>query len=454
MSTVQTVVVLLGILSRCAFAWQSEGVLPAKSFFASYVGKFCFDYFQDNDDSQRAEVGQFEVRLSGRVQKGVPTNENTGELYVVVYDDEKDHWKRVRPFWDQLTCKERRELASFELPVTTELAGTSGEFVKSIVVRQEIRPRFWYFTFINCGATIAEPVEFSVHAWNFLQGFENEFSLDQTGSLELDVSFAALFAATMGVIFIIVRDRNSHREVVDVATRSLPLLRLLGASAGCSALGCACRAVHHLVFAYNGKGVLLAAVFGTFWACLAKAVLTILQILIAKGWALLFTPDERPQRMAIAGILSAVISLSVGCEIWEQYFHDQSTNFYLHESWPGHIILTLNVFILVMAWYFMWDTYSREIEPAVRQFYALVSVACCIYFAALPVVCLLAELLSPWVRRKYVERVEVSTRFASTALLVFCLRPSHVSRLVSARLKNRDAPELLEREAREEMEQA
>merc|ERR1711933_275370 len=112
--------------------------------------------------------------------------------------------------------------------------------------------------------------------------------------------------------FAMVRDRASRLEVVDGATRSSALLRFVGASAGCSALGCACRAIHYLVFAYDGKGVLIAAVFGTFWACLGKVMLTTLQILVAKGWALLFTPDEQPQRVVILGISSTVISLSVG----------------------------------------------------------------------------------------------------------------------------------------------
>jgi len=419
--------------------------------------------------------GKFNIKLSGRVQKGTPTNDTSGELYFVAYSDEKDHWKRVRPFWGELTCKEHRDLASFEIPVTSALAGTSepvvnvgavlaaglgymeslvvsspGKFEDTVTVRQELRPRFWYFAFINCGATIVEPVEFSVHAWNLFQGFENEFSLDQTGSLALESVFATFFFAAMCTVVAMIQNRRNRLEAGEVATRSSPLLRLLGASAGCSALGCACRAVHHLVFAYNGKGVLFAAVLGTFWACLGKAVLTILQILIAKGWGLLFTPDERPQRVAIATMLTVVITLSVGCEIWEQYFHDQSTSFYLHESWPGHIILSLNIFVLAMAWYFMLDTYSKEREPAVRGFYTVVSVACGIYFAALPIVCILAELLAPWVQRKYVERVEVSARFASTALLILCLRPSHVSTLVSARLKNRDAPELLEEHVQEE----
>jgi surface polysaccharide O-acyltransferase-like enzyme len=204
--------------------------------------------------------------------------------------------------------------------------------------------------------------------------------------------------------------------------------------------------VHHFVFAYDGRGVLLAAVLGTFWACMAKAALTILQILVAKGWAILFTPNEKPQRIAIVLAITGVISISVGCEVWEQFFHDQSTSFYLYESWPGRIILMLNIVLLVTAWTFLWKSYKREVEPQVRSFYAFTAVACGIYFASLPAVCLLAELLSPWVVRNRIERVEVSTRFVATAMLAVGLRPSNMHRLVSARLKNRDAPELLNTE--------
>merc|ERR1712217_670219 len=174
-----------------------------------------------------------------------------------------------------------------------------------------------------------------------------------------------------------------------------------------------------------------------------------LQILIAKGWALLYTPDEQGKRVSIVLVLIGVISISVGCEIWEQYFHDQSTSFYLHESWPGYIILTLNIFLLVVAWYFLSRNYKREAESEVRSFYAFISVACSIYLASLPVICLLAELLQPWSRRKIVERVELSTRFVVTIMFAFCLRPSKVSSLVNARLKNRGAPELLSKEEEE-----
>jgi hypothetical protein len=444
MKTSHGLALFFGGLLQVVSCWRSEGSLPTNVTFASYVGKFCFDSLA-NDEPGKPKIGTFELSMTGRVQEGgdgAPA-ESKEQLFVAVYSDENQHWKRVRPFWDELTCKERRELATFLYPISNRLSGPAGQFNVTVHVRQEVRPRFWYFTFVNCGATVVEPLTFKIHALNELQGYEKEFSVDQTGSLALDGVFACLFACTVGAIFLLVRLRSIRLEAGDAGRAASPLLRLLAASAGCSALGCLCHGANDLVFAYDGRGVLSAAVLGTFWACMGKAALTILQILIAKGWVFLFTPEEQKQRVAIVSALLGVICVSVGCEIWEQYFHDQSTSFYLHESWPGYIILTLNVFLLAAAWHFLWVSYTKETEPQVRRFYTLSSVACGIYFASLPVVCILAELFEPWVRRKYVERVEISTRFVATAMLVLCLRPTNVSRLVSVRLKNRDATVLL-----------
>lgn len=436
-----TSALFVGCLLRSVSGWRSEGSLPTDLTFASYVGKFCFDYLP-NDDPGKPTIGHFEFTMTGQVED-LPVEEDKEQVYMAVYSDENQHWKRVRPFWDELTCKERRDLATFLYPISKRLSGPAGQFNITVNVKQEVRPRFWYFTFVNCGATIVEPLTYKIHAFNALQGFEKEFSLDQTGSLPLDAVFACLFAVTIGVIFLLVRLRRIRLEAGEPGRAASPLLRLLAASAACSSLGCLCHGANDLAFAYDGSGILSAAVLGTFCACLGKAALTILQILIAKGWVFLFTPEEQQQRVAIGFALLGVISVSVGCEVWEQYFHDQSTSFYLHESWPGYVILTLNLFLLAAAWHFMWVSYTRESEAQVRSFYKFSSVACGIYFVSLPAVCLLAELLDPWVRRKYVERVELSTRFVSTAMLVLCLRPTNVSRLVSIRLKNRDATVLL-----------
>merc|ERR1712032_89103 len=147
--------------------------------------------------------------------------------------------------------------------------------------------------------------------------------------------------------------------------------------------------------------------------------------------------------MGIALALLALMTLSVGCEIHAHYFHDMGTNFYLYESWPGLLILGLNLSLLSASALMTWDTYLHETSPLVRSFYRLTSFAGGIYFASLPAMCLLAGILSPWVVRKYVERAEMGSRFAATTLLLLGLWPSRVDALVSARLKNRSQPNLI-----------
>merc|ERR1719336_3664957 len=112
----------------------------------------------------------------------------------------------------------------------------------------------------------------------------------------------------------------------------------------------------------------------------------------------------------------------------------------------------MNLCLFVVAATFMWNTYRQEKCEVVRSFYHVVSAAYAIYVVSLPVICLLAELFAPWVRRKYVERTELSTRFAATALLLLCLRPAQVDKLIAERLKNRAHNELLGVEEGEQTE--
>lgn len=445
----------LAALERAA-AWWSTGTLPTDSDFAVYVGKFCFDCQPrvNRSDPEPPAAGTFDATVHGHVRdrprKNQTEDDTIGRLYLLVFSDEKDHWMRARPFWDELTCKERIELASWATPISQLLTTEPFAGNWSVVVRQSTRPRFWYFAFLNCGAEIVEPVEFKVHALNVQQGFQAEFSLDLRGSVFLESAFTGLFAL---VVLVAGCAGFSRRGRGEGTPRSSPLLRLLCTSASCSMAGSCLRALHHLAFAVNGHGIILLAVVGALLACVAKALLLILHFVVAKGWALLYQQDDWPKRYTILAGLCGVVFLSVGCEIWEQYFHDQSTAFYHYESWPGRSILAMNACLMAASLAYMRGTYRREEYGEVRTFYVLVTVACGIYFVAIPVVCLLAELLDPWVRRKIVERVEISTRFAATALLTLCLRPSRLDSLISARLKNGDQPQLLaDKHAQEETE--
>jgi len=422
-------------------AWHAEGMLPATSTFDAYAGKFCFDYVPANVTGQRPGAGVFDYSVTGRLdvsenQPGHHEDEIQDRFYLMVFDDRQHHWQRARPFWNELTCHEMLELSSWSTDLSPHLRSPPYQAKGTVTVHEGIRPRFWYFAFVNCGADISLPVRYTLHARNIHQGFQAEFGMDMRGSLPLQASFALFFIVIVVAICICTRTRSARLQ-----HQTLSLLHFLQVAAMCSAAGCSFSALHHFFYAQDGKGLMFAAVLGTLGSCLAKAILTIMLFFIAKGWALLLTPDEQQHRCMIVAAVSGIIGLSVGCEVWDQYFHDRSTTFYLYESWPGCAILVLNMCLLGAALVFMWHTYQEELQAEIRRFYRLTSAAYGMYFAFLPLICLLTELFSPWVRRKYVERAEVGMQFALTLLLFICMRPSQLDNLIATRLKFREQPE-------------
>jgi hypothetical protein len=416
-----------------AGAWRSEGQLPPGFGFAQYVGKFCFDYaplvktgnaskevqaWEDRDD------GVVSIDVQGHLQ---PAVDDKSDLYFMVFDDEDEHWPRVRSNWNKLSCKLIKDSANTVIPLSSPLKHS--QFQHRIGIHEHVRPRFWYFAFVNCGQELSGSVSYQLHAWNPIQGYQAEFGIDRRNSLQLDIVFTALFGA---VVASLVAFYNLPCE-----WRARPLLAALQASAACSTLSCSCLKLHSLVYAKDGHGLAGAEVLGIVFACVAKALLTLLMFLLARGWSLLTAEADSSQRTLITVAFVGIVVVSVGCEIHGQFFHDQSTSLYLYESWPGVVILALNLGLLGAAARLLWETYVREASKEVRAFYRLMALANMLYFAALPTICVLAHVWDPWVRRKFVERTELGARFAATAMLLFCLWPT----LMEARMPTRDGAE-------------
>lgn len=424
------------ILLRCASGLETSGVLPAfASHFAVYVGKFCFDF---NPAGEQA--GLFEFEVVGDVSQGLASSvpategppcwgpcETQGNMYLMVFDDEPDHWAVARSRWDIMTCEERLKSANYY----TQLTPLGGRLNRTVEIREKIRPRFWYFTFVSCGASPLAPVEYRIHATNTRQGFDSEFSYDQAGILSMQFFFALCFSGLAAVAFNVTR-RGAGTE----ALRSRPLLCLVFLSAICSAAGAWFLTLHFFTFALYGEGLGLLRVLGVCLGCGGKALLSVLQLLAAKGWALFYAPEELSQRRMMTCALGSIISISAWCEIHGEFFHDWSATLYLYESGPGIAILALNAVLFLEAWRSMHETYRHETSQEVRVFYFLVTSACCLYFLALPLICILASALSPWVRDYYVTRVEITARFLATVILAICLRPSRLDAMISARLED------------------
>ena len=132
------------------------------------------------------------------------------------------------------------------------------------------------------------------------------------------------------------------------------------------------------------------------------------------------------------GAILLMLAVTTLCELHEVFFHDWSARIYMYEAakkslkglkrpfrvkdWTGLTILALNCLLFLEAWRSMRDTFLMEEADEVRSFYTAVSLVSILYFLSLPLVCLLATLLSPHVRAKYVDRCEAFKKAFGRAL--------------------------------------
>jgi hypothetical protein len=432
-STCIVLVALACAAVRLADAWRSEGNLPQGFTSAQYVGKFCFDYRPWPEARNHSEKELLAGEDDGLLSIDVSDNsmplqiEATGELYFMIFDDESEHWPHVRSHWGEMTCEDFKKAANWEVPLSPRLASPPHRLHTRVAVHEHVRPRFWYFVFINCGEAIPSSLSYSLHAWNPFQGDQAEFSIDQHNALPLDLVFLFLYGAVSVTICVVYN--------LPCEWRARPLLMVLQASAACSAFSCCTLEIHNSVYARDGLGLPFAQLLSVVFACAAKALLAVLMCLLARGWSLLTAEDDSAHRTMIAAAFVGIVVLSVGCEIHGQYFHDQSTSLYLYESWPGLLILLLNLCLFGMALRLLRETYKKEASGEFRSFYRLMAMVNTFYFATLPAICTLAFLLDPWVRRKFVDRAELGTRLAAIVMLLYFLWPT----LLEARLPARPA---------------
>merc|ERR1712226_413369 len=89
------------------------------------------------------------------------------------------------------------------------------------------------------------------------------------------------------------------------------------------------------------------AILGELTACVAKVLLSMLQLYVARGNALLRSDEEKTRRCVLRLIIVGTFLISLGCEAYGRYYSnlDWSTTLYFYESWPGMIVLTLNLLL-------------------------------------------------------------------------------------------------------------
>jgi hypothetical protein len=179
-----------------------EGQFPEGSDFAPYLGKFCFHY-----DPAGEKVGKIQFELKPRTYSMPQEVREHMELFLLVFDDEDNHWQRARRDWYTSTCAEKKAFASYVQPLNISYITTTQPISYKINIVEKLRPRFWYITLVSCetpfvsytklgswkGPLQQTPMDYKLHLQNVDLGWQSEFSSDHAGMLGFCIAFCVAF---------------------------------------------------------------------------------------------------------------------------------------------------------------------------------------------------------------------------------------------------------------------
>jgi len=423
-------VVLLGL----AAGLVEEGELPIEPDFQRYVGKFCYDYLAPPPGATTTPhpegaadpaalgpaVGELRVET---YREGPPPAARRGHLYFMIFDDERRRWKTARKRWATSTCEEKKKQAS--LVTEIDFSSERGESTYIIRIREKIRPRFWYFTFVACDSSLDAPMRYKVHATNDLIPWEREFSLDHRGMLRL---FGLAVLGNLVLLLATVWATRWRQAARDSHMKHHPLIQLLCLACVASSASCCFYLLHYVTFQYDGYGSQRIRFLGVLGSIVAHCTVFLVAILASVGWSI--TTHCLPYRRYFFSAVAAVGFLAAVCELHSELRLDQSTKLYSYESPAGMLVLILKVLMFCWFGYHMKMTYEDETDHRRKLFYSAFSLSFAVWSLNVPLTVLLAFSVSPWYRYKVVMSADIILRFFGQALLtlLFCGSLSPVSK--------------------------
>jgi len=392
---IQCMALLLVLVIPCPFAATFEGHLPSDSYFAAYVGKFCFDYSLDNETT----VGHLEITMDS-------PKDWSGDLYFMIFDDENRHWKKARKTWLSTSCELKKNQSSFAQSMSNM------QFPYTITISEHIVPRFWYFTFVACGIPPGLGMKYKIRTTNDLIGWQKEFSMDHTGLF-------VVFAVFSGLFFIVslyaAWKTRWHRDLQAEEIREHPYIQLLMLSNLASLSSCNLMLFHYVLFMRNGFGSQRIRFIGVVGSIVANCTIFLVAMLASTGWAI-STPIV-PYRQFFLGIILLIGGISAYAELHAETTLTQSTHVYGYQSNLGCLALSLKILIFCWFAFQMKMTYSQELKLTHRKFYKILGVSTSFWALSLPITVLLAFLVAPHLRYKIVTTVELAARFAGQLLM-------------------------------------
>ncbi len=308
-----------------------------------------------------------------------------------------------------------------------------------IHVHEHKRPRIWYIVVANCGKLAGNPsrddragagayaedtstssgvIKVAYNAKFVNQGpqWKKEFGVNEQG---LNILFGLFFLLYLGLCCSHVLTIREYRQRGSYH----PLIQLLSITLFSQLLYLSLLCCHTLVFTFDGIGVKVFKLAGEVCALVSRLSLLLLLMLLAQGWG---TVNISIQNRDGLQILLGMFLLCYGLLLfWDISFRDPASTLYMYESYPGLLVLLLDVFATLWFAKAMYTLAKKReiISSSKAAFLNRVGVCYMAYLISIPVTVTIACFLSPWVREVTVTSINTLVTLLAHGGLMFLLWP-------------------------------
>lgn len=327
-------------------------------------------------------LGKWEIRV--KLVKGKRTHrpDQNLEIPLMLYRDSD---------WDDsvLKCQNTEHGVQKVLSVPTD--GTWSDTYNGTLGEQE-EPHIWFFVLSDCSQVLGEKSKLRFEL-NIKSGDESELPVEMKGMKRIYFIVCILFTCLLGRnIFRLYKHFTEEEEIEAI-------LVMLNIAVFCEFISMVFYILHISTYESNGRGVAAFEFFGSSGNFISNFIMIFLLLLIAQGWSITFRDFPSPEVYISVMIILAFLHFILTAV--EMSLSDSYYLFSDFDGLTGWLIFGSRVVMLIWLYWNVGEI-IEQVPPNVNLFLRRFKLAAAGYILALPGLILLAQVLPPYKRHKFI----------------------------------------------------
>ncbi|XP_062500568.1 transmembrane protein 145-like [Corticium candelabrum] len=399
----------VALLPAFASAKRVKGTLNSEEDW-DFLARFCYV----------SEGGSLKYNVTYRMDFCCQT--------LLLYFDSPYQWPAA--YDSHLNCTERVALLNFGrnqkiyLHVSGRHSGCFMEihnldyYLRCVGTRMftSARDRWWYVALSRCGSRNGLRLDYDLHFTNPGNFWKEEFSADEQGILETDITFSIFLFVIM--CFSFVSGRILAEQGMLHTTYKLFLVSVILQEIGFLSL-----TLHYGIYGNDGMGVKQIKVIGRLVSAASEIVFLLTLLLLGKGWTVVRGRLTYQSQFRLTLMMSIYTIMYAGMFIWEAVAFDPAKVLYTYDSPAGYGFVALSIMAFCWFTYIVMTTVKHY--PDKKLFYIPFYFFYSMWFLARPVLVLISNHhIQDYSREKVVNGVSAAITFFGYLIFLILTRPT------------------------------